>query len=208
MPLKKFYPFSKNNYNKNLKTITMKTKIKHPALETVISEQPAIYVGTYAKYNSGSIAGAWIDLTLIKDEQYFYDLCRDLHSDEADPEFMFQDWQNIPDRLISESWISENLFNEIHELEDLSDDEKEAYQEYCKNQCDDSITIDDFREHWHGNWDSEEKFADNLAEELGYLDAMEKAGLNPYYWDSAAFARDLFISDYWMSESGNVFSNY
>lgn len=27
------------------------------------SDAPALYVGTYAKYNSGSLSGMWVDLT-------------------------------------------------------------------------------------------------------------------------------------------------
>ena len=49
----------------------MKTKVNHAALSTEISDQPAIYVGTYAKYNNGSIEGAWVDMTEIEDKEDF-----------------------------------------------------------------------------------------------------------------------------------------
>ena len=55
-----------------------------------------IYVGTYAKYNSGSIFGMWIDLESVSDAYEFFEVCRALHSDEADPEFMMQDYQGFP----------------------------------------------------------------------------------------------------------------
>ncbi|MEZ7029437.1 antirestriction protein ArdA, partial [Klebsiella variicola] len=57
---------------------------------------PAIYVGTYHQYNSGSIFGKWFDLTDFDDEDEFYDACRALHTAEDDPEFMFQDIEGIP----------------------------------------------------------------------------------------------------------------
>ena len=50
---------------------------------------PSIYVGTYAKYNNGSIFGAWLDLTEYDDAEDFYKACAELHKDEQDPEFMF-----------------------------------------------------------------------------------------------------------------------
>ncbi|WHT75169.1 antirestriction protein ArdA [Myroides odoratimimus] len=50
-----------------------------------------VYVGTYAKYNNGSIKGDWIELNNFSSIEEFYEFCSELHSDETDPEFMFQD---------------------------------------------------------------------------------------------------------------------
>jgi hypothetical protein len=83
----------------------------HPAINSkVITDQMAVYVGTYAKYNDGSIFGAWIDLTLIQDEEDFNELCKAIHYLEEDPEFMFQDWQSIPSKYISESGLSSEFW--------------------------------------------------------------------------------------------------
>ena len=46
-----------------------------------------VYVGTYAKYNNGNLYGKWIDLTDYSDSEEFYQACKELHADEADPEF-------------------------------------------------------------------------------------------------------------------------
>lgn len=69
-----------------------------------------LYVGTYAKYNSGSLAGAWLDLDKFKDADEFERACRRLHRDERTPEFMFQDVETDPgcdwqEGLYSESSI-------------------------------------------------------------------------------------------------------
>ena len=37
-----------------------------------------IYVGTYAKYNNGSIAGAWLNLDDYSDKDAFLAACRKL----------------------------------------------------------------------------------------------------------------------------------
>ena len=67
---------------------------------------PAVYVGTYHKYNCGSIFGKWLDLTDFDGEDEFLDTCRELHAGEDDPEFMFQDWEGIPSQFASESSVN------------------------------------------------------------------------------------------------------
>ena len=69
-----------------------------------------VYVGTYHKYASGSIKGAWLDLDDYSDRTEFYEACKQLHADEDDPEFMFQDWESIPKGMIGESWIDEAVW--------------------------------------------------------------------------------------------------
>ena len=72
---------------------------------------PSVYVGTYHKYNCGSIAGAWLDLTDFDSSEEFYERCRELHANEADPEFMFQDWEGIPSDMASECHINWDFIN-------------------------------------------------------------------------------------------------
>ena len=67
---------------------------------------PSVYVGTYRKYNNGSLFGEWVDLDKFENRDEFYAYIRKLHKDERDPEFMFQDWEYVPSCFIGESWIS------------------------------------------------------------------------------------------------------
>lgn len=67
---------------------------------------PAVYVGTYHKYNCGSIAGQWFELTDFDSAEDFYAACSTLHADEDDAEFMFQDWEGIPSQFASETRVS------------------------------------------------------------------------------------------------------
>lgn len=98
---------------------------------------PRLYVGTYAKYNNGSLEGAWLDLSDYSDVEEFYEACRELHKNEADPEFMFQDYEGFPEEMYSESSVSEELFEWIQ----LDADEQEkieaamsvAGRDYCKS---------------------------------------------------------------------------
>lgn len=68
-----------------------------------------IYVGTYAKYNSGSINGAWLDLGDYSSAEEFLTSCADLHADEENPEFMFQDYEGFPARFYGESMSESDL---------------------------------------------------------------------------------------------------
>ncbi|EMK9417163.1 antirestriction protein ArdA, partial [Escherichia coli] len=45
---------------------------------------PSVYVGTYAKYNNGSIEGKWINLLDdVTDRDDFCEKIAELHKDEA-----------------------------------------------------------------------------------------------------------------------------
>ncbi len=72
-----------------------------------------VYVGTYAKYNNGSIAGAWIALAGCKDYDDFLAKCREIHKDERDPEFMIQDTSAMPDGLTCMEWMNREEFDDI-----------------------------------------------------------------------------------------------
>lgn len=74
---------------------------------------PRIYVGTYGKYNSGSIAGQWLDLADYNTYDELMKACSAIHKDESDPEFMIQDCENMPDGLTLMETISEQEFNDI-----------------------------------------------------------------------------------------------
>jgi antirestriction protein len=64
--------------------------------------------------------------------------------------------------------------------------------------------ISDFQDAYVGEWNSEQEFADNIADETITPDLPEMGQL---YFDYEKFARDLFISDYW-SSNGYVFRNF
>ena len=147
-----------------------------------------IYVGTYAKYNAGSIAGKWLDLEDYTDRDEFLAACAELHADEADPELMFQDHEDIPDGMVSESHISEDLWDWLA----LDEDDRNILAAYRDCMSDDSGDIDKARDAFQGAYDSAEDFAQELAEEL-YGDAPRGAGwpFSCIDWERAA--RELMM---------------
>lgn len=82
------------------------------------------YVGTYGKYNAGSLDGAWLDLSDYKTYQDFLNACKELHKNERDPEFMIQDWEGLPDGFAADEWIGEDDFNDIKAA--MQGEEKES----------------------------------------------------------------------------------
>ena len=99
------------------------------------SKNPSLYVGTYEKYNNGSIDGAWVDLTQFTDKNEFYDYVKKLHKDEHDPEFMFQDFQNFPAFLYSESGLDTRIFDWLA----LPDEERDVIAAYWDAIAEDDI---------------------------------------------------------------------
>lgn len=85
-------------------------------------DQPAIYCGTYKKYNEGSLFGAWLDLRTFDSYEEFIDVCKQLHADEEDPELMFQDYQCFPAEWYSESCMDEEVFDKIIAFIQMDDD--------------------------------------------------------------------------------------
>jgi len=81
--------------------------------------EASVYCGTYAKYNNGDLTGKWLKFSDYNDSEEFFNACKELHSDEADPEFMFQDFENLPEKLYSES-LSEGDVDKIYELVDFA----------------------------------------------------------------------------------------
>ena len=169
---------------------------------------PAVYVGTYHKYNCGSLFGMWLDLTTFASYEDFCEVCRFLHRDEADPELMFQDMENFPDAWYNESGLDEDTFDLILQYADLDDDERRAFDAYIENKGSgrDAEVFDDFRDKYVGEFDSEEEFAEHIADESGMLDKVPES--IKQYFNYERFARDLFASDYDFFDNAFVFRAY
>lgn len=165
-----------------------------------------VYVGTYKKYSEGSIFGKWLDLSDYSDKDEFLQACAELHADEADPEFMFQDYENIPAVFISESYISEKLFDIISRIDEI--DNVEAFETYLnwrgydlENDDFDSLR-EGFEGAYCGEYSSKEDYAYETVNECCDLPDFAKD-----YFDYKKFARDLFITDYYY-DNGFVFREY
>lgn len=142
----------------------------------------AIYVGTYQKYNNGSIAGDWIELEgLTKDG--FYAACAELHKDEPDAELMFQDWENTPEGMVSETSVKDTLWDWL----ELDAEDRKLLEVYLEG-VDADGTIEKAREAFAGTYTGEEDWAATFLEETGGLEGVPKPLRN--YIDFKAYGRD------------------
>jgi len=120
-----------------------------------------VYVGTYGKYNGGSIDGKWLNLEDYSEKYEFLGACGELHKAEHDPEFMFQDWEGIPDKYITECSIEEEFWTEYLPAMTEHGAEKIAAAVAC------DVQIEDIDEAFAGQYDSDEDFVQDLPEEMG-----------------------------------------
>ena len=142
-----------------------------------------IYVGTYRKYNEGSIKGDWLDLTDYANKDDFLEACAELHNDESDPELMFQDWEDIPVRFVGESHIDEKTWDWL----ELSEDEREIVAIYM-DEVDHDAPVETALECYEGEHDSEEDWARDFWDHTGMVNEVPEFAQN--YIDYEQFARD------------------
>lgn len=170
-------------------------------------ENVQIYVGTYAKYNNGSIFGEWLKLADYSSYEELLEAMQELHKDELEPEFMFQDYECSDlfkkQNLISESYLSKEIY-EIAEQIDNSDYEFEVIEAYsdCTGRYYKDIQelLDNVSDSYFGEYNSDEEFAQSLLEDCGSL----PKDLPSYIhidWESTA--RDIMF-DY-MASNGYYF---
>lgn len=126
-----------------------------------------IYVGTYKKYNNGSLAGDWFNLSEFSDKDEFVEAIQEFHKDEEDAEFMFQDYENIPNCFISESHISSEFWDLMELTDDWDENKIEAFFEWLNNWGYDNPTeqIQTFEDSIEGYFDTMLDFAYHLIEE-------------------------------------------
>lgn len=178
--------------------------IKHEWKWKHQSDSPALYCGTYGKYNSGNFSGMWVNVSTFESYDDFKNFCLAIHADEEDPEIMCQDGENIPDSLCCES-MGEEEFNKILKYLELCDDYGfSAVYDFLEWYTPEDLGR--MHDAYVGVYDSEEDFAREIVSDCYDLDKM--MGSLACYFDYEALARDLFISDYHFGSHGTVFRTF
>ena len=168
------------------------------------SDSPALYCGTYGKYNSGNFSGIWVDVSTFDDYEDFVNFCYAIHADEEDPEIMCQDGENIPDSLCCES-MGEEEFNKIVKYCELCDEYSvEAVDDFLE--WDSTEDLDNMHDAYVGVYDSREDFAREIVSDC--YDIENIMGNLACYFDYEAFARDLFMGDYYFGSHGTVLRTF
>ena len=167
-------------------------------------ETPSIYVACLASYNNTILHGVWIDATQSEDKimEEIWSML-DNSSEPNAEEYAIHDYEGFGSIQIHEY---EAIFN-IVEYASFIEEHGELGQALLSDySMDDAATM--LGDHYQGCYDSEVDFARQLFDEC-YADRLPD-NLS-YYFDFEAFARDLFISDYYSVETAkasHVFSNH
>jgi len=159
-----------------------------------------VFVSTYKKYAEGRIVGAWIELG--SPLQFNTDIEK-LHADETDPEYMYQDYKDVPRALRNENKIDSRIW----EYADLSENDMDIVQTWWQEN-DASTEITEILDSYVGTYADPEEYAREVIEEMGVF---EKYPNLENFFDYEAFAREL-EHDCYITESVNenhvyVFNN-
>lgn len=182
------------------------------------TEHNRIYVASLSDYTAGILYGVWIDLTTCNGED---DVRAAIHAmlddsptakKEGVPaeEWAIHAFEGFAGLHVPESESIGALW-EAHEIMESLDD-PEAFADWLTYERSADISevtqenLSAFQEAYRGWYRSKEEFAEELVEEMGLLSNVDE--LLSRYFDYEAFARDLFMSDYYMTENGYVFSSY
>ena len=166
-----------------------------------MDDKIAVYVGTYAKYNNGSLEGEWVDLDDYDNYDDFIKKCLDIHSDEEEPELMFQDYEGFPKEFYSESAIDKELF-EYLALDDKEKEILEAFIDCHGYNYDYSLGV--YYDAYIGKYESLEELAEEFIEQGLFGDVPENLY---HYLDYEKIARDLSY-DYTHHTTGHVFCDH
>jgi antirestriction protein len=159
----------------------------------------SIYVGTYAKYNNGSLYGKWLNLSDYSDYDELLTAMYELHSDESYPEFMLSDYEGCSFfeklGLIGESYISKDIYEIAEQIND-SASSLEIFEAYvdCIGKMDFNSVYDGVINYYIGEYSDDETFAQCILE-----DSIPEGLPNYIYIDWEATARNLMY-DYYSSD--------
>jgi len=157
-----------------------------------MSDTPRVYAACLASYNAGFLHGAWLD-AVDPDElrEGITEMLSDSPADDAE-EWVFHDYEGFGDYSVSE-------YADIDDLAEIGrciEEHGLAFAAYIEHVGGDPIE-DNFQDAYHGEWGSEKEYAENLMD-----DCYEIPDHLVNYIDYDAFARDLFISDYYSVDGG------
>lgn len=162
---------------------------------------PQVYVSTYAKYNNGNLKGEWVDLDGFDSYDEFIGYCKELHADEADPEFMYQDYEGFPHELYCEC-MGEKDFNKILQYIELCGErDPEEVEDYIE--CFGVDELENYEDTIsYGQFDNDEDFGIYYVE--NFTEYNQEDGLLIRYFDYERFGRDLMF-DCYQGSNGYVF---
>jgi antirestriction protein len=129
-----------------------------------VGETPKIYVADLEAYNNGRLSGVWLDLADYNDADELMEAIQDFLNTTGGEEYAIHDAEYIPSSMYSE-YMGQRDFEELYEMIDLAKDNNlplSVVQEVVSQY--DASAVEEFQ----GKYDSEEDFAEQMADEIGF----------------------------------------
>lgn len=164
-----------------------------------------IYIASLSDYNEGRLIGEWVDLSEIED---VYDIEEKIEKIlekskcEIAEDWSIHDYEDVPN--FGENPDLEKIVNYC----EMYKKHGEAWKAFCNLVGEDYATQSDFEGQYKGEYESKEKFAEELAENCDMFNGWSETAQLYFDWD--AWTRDLFLDGYSSEKSQNgifVFSN-
>ncbi|MFN3006662.1 antirestriction protein ArdA [Mycolicibacterium wolinskyi] len=155
---------------------------------------PAIYVASLADYNNGVLHGRWIDAA--RDPAQLHADVAAMLATSRQPdaeEFAIHDYEQFGVCRIHEYDSLELVARIARGIRQHGD----AFSAWADVHEAEPERFDDFAEAYLGHYDSVQDYAEQVADDLGYTEELEKLpeAIQPYARiDTAAMARDMTLS--------------
>jgi antirestriction protein len=176
-----------------------------------------IYVANLASYVAGRLHGDWFDLmtyveTSVDVEEALTTLREEIHEHVIAPhggeEIAIHDYEGFGDLTIGEYSNLETLVKIAWAANDSDYEPVAALLAWISNQGLDYAdeSIESFRDHYHGEWESGAKYAEDFAyESNGWHDTSDAPDFLSYidwgrYWHG-----EFECAGWWISKDGYVF---
>lgn len=160
-----------------------------------------VTVNTFAKYNRGVISLLTIDPAKYESESAFYARCKEMHSDESNPELLFTSVHGLPSCVVDEFGLNWDLITKLKHFEE--EGKGAAFITFLKAKGESDIKF--FDQSYIGMAEDQVSALEIITDMDALLEPMP-AHLRSYF-DFDSYARDLFISEYDFYE-GFVFRKY
>lgn len=156
---------------------------------------PRIYVASLADYNDGRLHGAWVDAA--QDAEDLQRCINEMLAASPSPfaeEWAIHDYDGFEFVRLSESESMETVSKIALGIAEHG----RAFAAWASEVGLDSSELDGFADAYMGHWESPKAFAEEMLDDLGYLDEFNKAlpeHLAPYItFDYEGFAQDLVFN--------------
>lgn len=154
---------------------------------TGVLTTPRIYVASLSDYNAGRLHGAWLDVSpATTTDDLYRGIAAMLAKGGGAEEWAIHDYDGFGPLQVSE-YID---LAQVVAWGAAIAEHGEAVACFLAN----GYEVDEFEDAYCGEWDSEQAYAEQLADDLGYEAGDQWPG---QYIDWPAATRDLFLCDYW-----------